>query len=184
MRSSRICFGLNGISGLTLIETMITVAVLAVLASIAVTQYATFISNERLKGVSDNYRTDFQWARSLAVENKQSVYLHFGQSGNDTCYVVYSGSANACVCESQTSTCTGTGTAHRLVRLLGRNGLTLVSKGSQKTILIEPVRGVITPTLTVDVTGSTGQVIRHITNIMGRTRICTPGGAALGFAAC
>lgn len=170
--------------GLTLIETMVAVAVLGILASIAVNAYATYLQNERLKGLSDGYRTDFQWARSLATQFNQTVFFQFGQFDGGNCYMVYTGSLNACKCEQTPDVCTAGGQSHRVVQIAGNEGLSIGPTGTQKVVTIEPVRGVITPTLTVEARASTGQAIRHITNITGRTRVCTPGEPNFGYGSC
>lgn len=169
--------------GWTLLEALVVVVVLGILAAIAVPAFAQFLSSQRLQGVSSNYRADFAWARSLAVQRNQTVFMQFGQAASGSCYIIFTGVSTACKCEQEAAVCDG-GQEFKTVRLPQGDGLNLQAKGVQKTIRIEPIRGMVTPTVTVELTASTGQVVRHITNIMGRTRVCTPGGAALGYSAC
>ena len=168
-------------SGVTLVEIMATVAVLAILAAVGWPMMSDFLHSRRLLGVSQSYGTDFYWARSLAVQNNEHVNLQFGTSAAGSCYMVFTGVSTACKCHVVPA-CNANGKELRLVLLPAADGVDLVSKSA--AVRIEPTRGAVTPTLTVELTGSTGQQIKHVTNIMGRTRVCTPGGAAMGMPAC
>ena len=52
------------------------------------------------------------------------------------------------------------------------------------SILFDPVHGTSTPAGTVRVIGSTGRELRHVVNVMGRVRTCSPQGGVSGYRAC
>ncbi len=169
------------LKGLTLVEAMVTLAILGILVAVAVPWWQNHIANQRLAGISSGYNADIQWARSLAVQSNQTVYVQFNPTS--ACYAIFSGVKTACKCEASV-TCGAGGELLKVSQLDPADGVTFVNKGLQSTVQIEPLRGMFTPTLTVEFTGSTGQQVRHVTNILGRTRVCTPGKAALGHAVC
>jgi type IV fimbrial biogenesis protein FimT len=52
------------------------------------------------------------------------------------------------------------------------------------SILFDPMHGTSTPTGTVRVIGSNGRELRHVVNVMGRVRTCSPQGNVAGYRAC
>jgi type IV fimbrial biogenesis protein FimT len=52
------------------------------------------------------------------------------------------------------------------------------------SILFDPVHGTSTPTGTVRVIGANGRELRHVVNVMGRVRTCSPQGSVGGYRAC
>ena len=59
--------------------------------------------------------------------------------------------------------------------------LTLTSNAA--SMAFEHVRGTVTPTSTVRITGR-GRAVHIVTNIMGRVRACSPSSASPGYPAC
>jgi len=55
------------------------------------------------------------------------------------------------------------------------------------SILFDPLHGTGTPSGSVDVVTPAGQAIRHVVNVMGRVRTCSPAGSTAvvpGLRAC
>jgi type IV fimbrial biogenesis protein FimT len=51
-------------------------------------------------------------------------------------------------------------------------------------VLFDPMHGTSTPTGTVRVVGAGGHEVRHVINVMGRVRTCSPAPALPGYRAC
>ena len=48
----------------------------------------------------------------------------------------------------------------------------------------DPMHGTSTPTGTVRIVGMNGREVRHIVNVMGRVRSCSPAPVVPGYRAC
>ncbi|MDN6856354.1 GspH/FimT family pseudopilin [Pseudomonas sp. CAN2814] len=62
-------------AGFTLIELMIVVVLLAIFASIALPSFNTSLTNSRLQSASNELVSLIQYARSIAVQNNQSMNI-------------------------------------------------------------------------------------------------------------
>jgi type IV fimbrial biogenesis protein FimT len=129
--------------------------------------------------------TDLFHARSLAVERNQVLRLNFDKHVAPGCYVLHTGTAAAqCQCDAgqtEQAVCTGSAQALRVVRLSDDQRLTL--SANVNAMAFEPSRGTVTPAGTIRIDSGSGARVHLIVNIMGRTRACTPNGAA-GWPAC
>jgi type IV fimbrial biogenesis protein FimT len=124
-------------------------------------------------------------SRSLAVARNEAVRMGFERDADagTSCYVVHTGAAGDCSCTANGSAvCSNGAEALRSVRYGADVPLALTS--NSRSILFDPVRGTITPTATVRVTGSNGAAIHQVINIMGRVRSCSPAPAVAGYATC
>ncbi len=89
-------------SGFTLIELMVVLAVIAVLMFVAAPSFRGLMEVQRVKGVSDQFITDVQFARSEAASRQETVGITFKPPGAAfTCYTVHtcgSRAPAACSC--------------------------------------------------------------------------------------
>lgn len=167
--------------GITLIETMVVLTLLIVLAATAVPAFQEMMANRRLEGKAREYVTHMNWARSLAVNSNQAVNLRISEAENASCYVVFYGPVNDCSCDANGTACATAGNAPLLTILISHNEGVRVSSAKTR---IDPTRGTLSPTLTAIFTADNGRAIHNISNILGRTRSCTPGEAGFGFKIC
>ncbi len=92
----------NRATGFTVIELMIVIAVIAILAVIAVPSFMDALERNRIKGVAESVKAEFQYARSEAI--KQSC-------GDDTTLSFVGGAAwqiNLTRCDATTKSYTPT----------------------------------------------------------------------------
>jgi type IV fimbrial biogenesis protein FimT len=171
--------------GLTLVECAITTTVLAVVAGLAVPAFDTARERRHLEGVAAQLETDLMLSRSLAVARNEVVRMTFERdaTAGTGCYVVHTGAAGDCSCNANGSaSCSNGAEALRSVHQGAELPLALTS--NSRSIQFDPVRGTVTPTATVRVTGSRGAAIHQVINVMGRVRSCSPAPALSGYATC
>ena len=170
--------------GITLIETLVVITLLAILAAIAVPSFRDMIINRRLEAKAREYVTHMNWARSLAVSSNQAVNFHIATGGNASCYVVFQGPVNDCSCNAIGAVCTTLSNERLVVVFPHSDGVRVSARTESATTRINPRQGTITPTLTAIFTADNGKAIHNISNILGRTRSCTPTEASFGFHIC
>lgn len=170
--------------GITLIETLVVVTLMAILAAIAVPSFKDMIINRRLEGKAREYVTHMNWARSLAVSSNQGVNLRIATAQSASCYVVFHGPANDCSCNANGAACTTPANELLVVVIPHSEGVRLRARTVSTLTRIEPIQGLLSPTLSVIFTADTGKAIHNISNILGRTRSCTPGETSFGLPVC
>jgi type IV fimbrial biogenesis protein FimT len=180
--------------GFTLLESLTTVAVSAVVASTALPSYSRWIAQQGLSGAAQQVLADLHWVRTEAVARQQSLRLSMMKGPLGSCYTVHTGGAGACSCmagvaaadfgseAAAPSVCSAGSVAVKTVRWAAASRVALTATTS--TMLFDPVYGTSTPTGTLTVSNTQGQQLRHVVNIMGRVRTCSPGGPLSGHPAC
>lgn len=167
--------------GASLIETLMVAAIITITAGAVVPDFSSMLQRQRLQSAAAQLQTELQYARSLAVAERQAVRFSFRADASQSCYAIHTGSAGACQCSGQAATCTGGAVAFRTAGFENASGLRATSNSS--SFLFDPVRGTVTPTATVAMVNSQGDTIRLVVNIMGRVRSCTTTGLP-GYKAC
>lgn len=170
--------------GITLIETMVVITLLAILTAMALPSFREMMINRRLEGKAREYVTHMNWARSLAVSNNQAVNLRIATGESASCYVVFQGPVNDCTCNANGAVCTTPDNERLVIVLPHSDGVRVSARTESATTRINPKQGTITPTLTAIFTADNGKVIHNISNILGRTRSCTPVQASFGYRIC
>jgi type IV fimbrial biogenesis protein FimT len=171
--------------GFTLIEAMVTVAVSAILATTALPSMARWLDQQRLQGAAQQLLGDLQFIRSEAVARQQGLRLTVLPWAGGSCYVLHSGSANACTCgpaENTPAVCGGGAVEVKTVRWSQHDKVALQS--SANSLRFDPWDGTSTPTGTLSMSNPQGQQLRHVVNVMGRVRTCSPGSSVPGHVAC
>ena len=169
--------------GITLVEAAVSVAIAAVVAGTMLPSFEQVRERRHLEGIAAQLETDIQWTRSLAVARSAVVRMSFLAEADAACYVVHTGAAGSCACSGDGSaTCEAGSEPLRSVRLGTEVPATLHS--NVRSMAFDPVRGTVTPTATIRVSGRGGGAIHQVVNIMGRVRSCSPGGAIVGYRAC
>ncbi len=167
--------------GVTLVESLIVVAISAVTLGTVAPSIVKAQDRHRVEAATALLSTEIQYARSLAVARNESVRFSFQAEANSSCYVIHTGSANACRCISGNPICTGAAQALRWVRYEADSQLRSTSNSS--SFLFDASKGTVTPTATVEMRSTGGNVLRLVVNIMGRVRTCTTTGLP-GYKAC
>lgn len=167
-----------------MIEVMVVLSIAAVLMGLAVPAFKGLQELRRLEGHAAELATDIQYIRGEAVAKNRQMHLRFGSDTAGTCYLLHSGNSGGCTCTSDgAAQCTdpnnlpikSVGVAHSL-------GLRL--QANVTSMLFDPLRGTVTPTGSITLETDSGKKLRHVVNIMGRTRTCSPDNTVSGYRAC
>ena len=167
--------------GLTLVESMIALAITAVTVGTIAPSLGKLQDRRRLEAAAAQLQTELQYARSLAVARNQSVRFSFQADAANSCYVIHTGSANACRCLTGVAVCSGAAQAMHLVRYEASSRLRSTSNSA--SFLFDATRGTVSPTATLEVKNLQSDALRLVVNIMGRVRSCTTTGLP-GYKAC
>jgi len=174
----------NAQKGIALIESMVVLTLAAILSALAVPSFKDMMINRRLEGRAREYVTHMNWARSLAVSTNQAVNLHIATGESASCYVVFQGPVNACTCNGNGAVCTTPGNERLVIVFSHSDSVRVSARTESATTRISPAQGTISPTLTAIFAADNGKAIHNISNILGRTRTCTPETASFGFRIC
>jgi type IV fimbrial biogenesis protein FimT len=167
--------------GASLVEASIVLAVSTLLASTTLPGWNEARERRQLDAASTQLATDLLHARSLAVAQARPVRLSFTEG--QACYVVHTGAAGACSCDTEGGThCRDGAQALRSATLPGEGRVAL--EANVRSMLFDSERGTVTPTATIQLQRADGATLRHVVNIMGRMRRCSPEGRVAGHPAC
>lgn len=172
------------LQGYSMVEVMIVLSIVAILMGLAVPAFQGLQELRRLEGHAAELATDIQHIRSEAVARNSQMHLRFGSDTVGTCYLLHSGNPGGCTCTSAgAAQCTDPmNSPVKSVGMPSKQGVRLQANVS--AMLFDPVRGTTTPAGSVNLIADSGKTIRHVVNIMGRTRTCSPQGSVSGYTAC
>ena len=164
------------VKGWTLVELLVVMSLVAATTLWAVPAFLDFQQAQALTRASERYLWVWEQAKHAASAQRQTLHMRL----QTRCYVVYSGSANACQCQAERVSCSADGVmlSHEHVPPT----MQLNSNGGGR-VQIEPWRQLVTPSLTMSLQLGHYEV-RHLTNILGRTRRCYVNHAILGLPEC
>jgi type IV fimbrial biogenesis protein FimT len=172
------------LQGYSLLEIMVVLSIVALTVGAAVPAAMDFQERMRLEGQSGELATDLHYIRSEALARNQPMRISFNSDGAGSCYVLHSGNAGDCDCASD-----GTAVCHDPVNAIVKSVGFAASRGIRLqanvvSMLFDPGRGTTTPAGSVNLIASSGQTIRQVVNITGRTRSCSPSGSVSGYKVC
>ena len=165
------------VRGLTLIETAIVLVVTAIVGATAVPSLAAFIDGRRLDAAAVSLAADIQFVRSEAVARNRTIRLSILNDAAQSCWIVHTGAAGDCVCGPVAPAVCGGAAVQIKTVVLGLADHVSV-RSNVASIVFDPLHGTSTPTGTLRLVDSRGREVRHIVNVMGRVRSCSPAGAA------
>ena len=159
--------------GITLIEVLVVVSVIAILAAVAVPSFQSFTDQRRVEGAANEYASHVHWARSHALQTGSAVRIKVESGGGNACYVIHQAAAGACSCldGDGDGACDGDN-APLLIKHFPVDARIQISNHGTAERRFEPLRGLLTPTGTVEFSSPKGHSVRAVTNLMGRTRLC------------
>lgn len=172
--------------GFTLIELFITMTVLAIVLTIAVPSLHRLVERERLRGSADLLRTDLQYLRSASISRHQDLRFET-QTLDDggSCYLIHTGNEGDCRCTpSGHAVCIAGVETLRVVAFDGHSAVQLGLASKGKSLLVDPMRGTVTPTATIALSSRSGDTVQQTISVLGRVRSCSPGGQLSGYAEC
>lgn len=169
--------------GVSLIEFCVVAAVIGVLASSAAPGLQSLVDGRRLQGAATQLATDLQFVRSEAVARNQPVRLSLYSGTAGSCVVIHTGDAAGCRCDwPGPAHCTVPAQAVKSTFVARNDRVALVWNAG--SLLFDPLHGTVTPTATLRVVGAQGREIRHVVNVMGRVRSCSPNAVVAAYRAC
>jgi type IV fimbrial biogenesis protein FimT len=169
--------------GITLIETCMVLAVSTVLATTAAPGMQDLIAARRLDNAASQLANDIHLIRTAAVARNQALRLSFLPRVGGSCYVIHTGSAGQCECNgSAPAVCHGNAREIKTVAIADTDQVSVTPNVS--SVVFDPMHGTSTPTGTLRVVGAGGREVRHIINVMGRVRSCSPAPVVPGYRAC
>lgn len=170
--------------GLTMIETSVTLAISTILATSSIPGFGELLERRQIEGVAAELASDLQFVRSEAVARNEGVRISFSTlPGGASCYVIHTGAASACACAAGgPPVCTGAAEPIKAVPAPARGKVLVQAKVA--SMLYDPVRGTTSPTNSIGIAAADGPGLRHVVNILGRVRTCSPGGAMRGYKPC
>lgn len=174
--------------GLTLVELLVVLTLTAVVLHSATLTFSSWLLRQHLLGISAQLQTDLQLLRSAAVVRHRILRMSFQDTRAGMCYLLHSGDADACQCSADARdepqvVCTDGTELLRAALVSTARRVRLQSNVA--SLRLDPRHGTFTPTGSIDVSTTDGSsALRHIVNILGRVRTCTPGPQVLGYSPC
>jgi type IV fimbrial biogenesis protein FimT len=173
----------RAVRGITLIETATASTIAAIAVGTAIPSFSDTLMRRAVDGTAAQLATDLQYVRSEAVARNRPLRIGFEQHGGASCYVIHSGAAGDCRCSADGATvCEPQAREFRTVQLPAQGRVQVTSNAP--SMLFHPVRGTTTPAGTLRVVGANGVEVRHVVNMLGRARSCSPERSMPGYAAC
>jgi len=168
--------------GFSLLEAAVVVAIVAIVGASVLPSFAALIDARRLDSAATRLAADLQLARSEAIARNRPLRLSVGSGADATCWVVHSGSATDCNCSAAGVACANGALAIQSVVL--PNAERVGVAGNVASIVFDPLHGTSTPTATLSLSDARGRSVRHVVNVLGRVRSCSPLGTVAGYPAC
>lgn len=169
--------------GLTLIECCAVLAILGIVAGSAVPAFKAVMERRALEGRANELATDLQWLRSEAVVRNRTLRISFRSGTEGSCYVIHRGASDACTCMADgPAQCIAGSESMKSVFLPASGPVRLESNVG--SMIYDPLHGTTTVGATLRLVGAGGHSIRHIVNIMGRVRSCSPRSEVAGYRPC
>jgi len=183
MPSTRLAPHQRSQRGITLIEACTVLAITAVLAASAAPGMQELIAGRRLEATATQLATDIQLTRAAAVARNQALRLSFHKRKDGSCYVIHTGAVDQCDCSgSGPAVCTSGAREIKTVIVSTADQVSVVANVG--SVLFDPMHGTSSPTGTLRVIGATGREVRHVINVMGRVRSCSPAPSVPGYRVC
>jgi type IV fimbrial biogenesis protein FimT len=158
---------------------LVTLAIAALLLSLAQPSLTRWLQRRHLLGASAQLLADVQLLRTSAVAQHRLLRLSFHDTGAGTCYLVHSGEIDDCQCHADArrtpqADC-APGTDVLRTHLLPTEQR-IVLQSNVASLRVDPRHGTFTPTGSIDLVSADGRTsLRHVVNILGRVRLCSPG---------
>ncbi|HET9820591.1 MAG TPA: GspH/FimT family pseudopilin [Burkholderiaceae bacterium] len=161
--------------GLSLVEACITLAIASVLVGTAAPSFDQLMRKRALDGIASELATDLRYARAEAVARNEAVRVGFRTVAGGTCVMLHSGNNSDCACDANgVAACSGGASLLKSTYYPSRGGILVLA--NVVSMRFDHVNGSVTPAGSIDVTAADGSTLRHVVNIMGRVRTCSPGG--------
>jgi len=168
--------------GFSLVEAAVVVAIVAIVGASALPSFGALIDARRLDSAATRLAADLQLARSEAIARNRALRLSVAAGADATCWVIHSGAAADCSCSAAGVACGNGALAIQSVVLPSAERVAVA--GNVASIVFDPMHGTSTPTGTLSLSDVRGRTVRHVVNVLGRVRSCSPAGTVAGYPTC
>ena len=186
----------------TLIEMLVVIVIAGVILALAAPSFRDMIAMQRLRSVTAQLVTDFQFARSEAAARNEYVRIAFRGTAALTCYTIYTSTlpSERCDCRQPIgSACSSPGVTQELrtqqIPLDGRVGIRLPSDQTISAFAFDQITGGIASIPFDQPPSPLAQFRVHTRldnvpsalvtlNQAGRSTVCAPAGSKLQEVAC
>jgi type IV fimbrial biogenesis protein FimT len=169
--------------GVTLIECCAVLTILGIVVGSAAPAFRAVMERRELEGRAIELAADLQWLRSEAVARNRTLRLSVKTGLQGSCYVVHTGALDTCECLLEgPAVCSAGSEAMKSVLLPAARPIRLESNVS--SMVYDPLHGTTTVGATLRLVDTRGRSIRHVVNILGRVRSCSPSGEVAGYKPC
>jgi type IV fimbrial biogenesis protein FimT len=169
--------------GWTLIEAFAVLAIVAVLGTTAAPALDRVRNRTVIDGTASEVVADLQFARSEALARNEGLRVSFHALPAGSCMIVHTRAVADCACDASGLARCGNGATLVKSRFKAASDGVAVN-ANVGSMLFDPKFGTVTPTGSVTLSNASGQSVRHVVNILGRVRSCTPQGTVPGYPAC
>jgi type IV fimbrial biogenesis protein FimT len=160
--------------GLTLIEICVVLAIISILVGTAAPSFKEVKQRRMLDGVASEIAADLYFARSEAVARQEGVRYTTQAVAGGSCALIHTGSNGDCQCSAAgVAQCSGSATLVKNAFYPSPSGINVGVNVS--AIRFDPKNGMATPAGSITVSTASGHALRHVVNMMGRVRTCSPG---------
>jgi type IV fimbrial biogenesis protein FimT len=154
-----------------------------VLAGTAVPSFDKFQKRRVLEGTAAKALNDLGFARSEAVSRNQRLRISFlGAPDGARCTIVHTGTATSCSCEAGGVPQCEAGVQVVKSQWQTSNAHAQVTS-NVGSMVIDPVRGIVTPAGQIRVVQADGTEIHHVVSMLGRVSSC-PHACVRGLKSC
>jgi type IV fimbrial biogenesis protein FimT len=169
--------------GVTLVECCAVLAITSVLVGVGAPSFEKVRQKRLLDGASAELALDLHYVRSEAVARNEGVRVSFLDVSGGSCTIIHTGAAADCQCSADgVAQCANGATV--LKTTLHPTGRGVSVRAHVGSMRFDQTNGTVTPAATVRVMAADGREVRHVVNIMGRVRSCSPQGSAAGYPPC
>ena len=169
--------------GVSLLEVVIVLAIVAIVAAAAAPSFRALIDARRLESAAMRLAADLRLVRSEAIARQRPLRLSVLAGTDASCWIVHTGAAADCRCGDEAgATCAAPARLVKGVALPTRERVSVA--GNVTSIVFDPLHGTSTPTGTLRLEAADGRSVRHVVNVVGRVRSCSPDAAVPGYPIC
>lgn len=174
-------------AGFTLTELLLVGALAAVLLTTALPSFQSFLLRRHLNGQSAQWLADLQFLRASASARQIALRLTWLHNEAGSGWAIHDGAADACQPSGSGSggepiACAAGTQLLRSIWLPAGGRVTV--QANVASMRIDPRQGTLSPTGSWELLAADGTRLRHVVNLLGRVRVCTPAGPVSGVPAC
>lgn len=168
--------------GFTLVELMVTISIAGILLAIAAPSFNHFFDKYRVKRAADTFSSFLINAKSEAIKRNKSVSTVITGSGGTWCAGMTENAT--CDCSPSSSSACQIDGVDRVISSTSFKGVKLNGPSSPHEFEFKTQRGTVTGNNSVQLESADGLKLNVVVSLVGRIRLCSPGGSIGGYPVC